>query len=643
MALIAVELLVGLVDRRARKSVHLAFVWLLAALVLMPFLKKAVASDVVLVAGAALLAAGATVAYARAEAARSFMSVLTPAPVLFLVLFLFVSPVSELIGSSDATATSNGGVKKVPVVMVVFDELPTTSLLDAGGGVDPERYPAFAELAGDGTWFRRAHSIHDSTDKAVPAIMDGNYPRKGRLPTSAGHPNSIFALLGKSHVLNVSEEATTVCPRDLCKDARLDESFFGRLRNMADDLALVYAHVVAPPGMEKNLQSVSETWGDFGGTAPREDAASNDGSAGDHAKILEKLQSGERPRRFDSWIASIRSTKDRPSLNFKHAMLPHVPWEYLPDGRQYRRVATEPIPGINRQTYRDQGQIDQLRLRHLLQVGFADHQLGKLIAHLKKIGIYDEALVVVTADHGVAFRLNAFDRRLVNEQNIEELAPVPLFIKEPGQAAGKVDDSIVETTDILPTIAQMLDLELPAETDGEPALSPAVRKRTEVKMLARDLSGWLRLSGDELNARVQKQLDHKIALYGEGADGPDRIFRIGVNAHLVGQEAHPLEGDQSEAAVSLVDAGEYDEVDLRSPTIPIWITGRVSGGGGPREVAVAVNGVIRASARTFRLATGGGELVAALVPPSSFAQGKNSVTVYEVDGGRLRAMKQTAP
>ena len=52
--------------------------------------------------------------------------------------------------------------------------------------------------------------------------MDGGYPEKGVLPTSSEHPNSIFALLGKSHAMNVSEEATTVCPRDLCKDARLD-------------------------------------------------------------------------------------------------------------------------------------------------------------------------------------------------------------------------------------------------------------------------------------------------------------------------------------------------------------------------------------------------------------------------------------
>ena len=63
---------------------------------------------------------------------------------------------------------------------------------------------------------------------------------------------------------------------------------------------------------------------------------------------------GSRNKRLDAWIQSIRNTK-RPALNFKHVLLPHVPWQYLPDGRQYRRVATEPIPGISRQTYKDAG------------------------------------------------------------------------------------------------------------------------------------------------------------------------------------------------------------------------------------------------------------------------------------------------
>ena len=64
---------------------------------------------------------------------------------------------------------------------------------------------------------------------------------------------------------------------------------------------------------------------------------------------------------------------------------------------------------------------------------------------------------MVTADHGVSFKKGQFDRRNVNRGNIDEITPVPLFIKEPGQKRGPVDDSIVETTDIAPTIADVLE------------------------------------------------------------------------------------------------------------------------------------------------------------------------------------------
>ena len=156
----------------------------------------------------------------------------------------------------------------------------------------------------------------------------------------------------------------------------------------------------------------------------------------------------DRKGRFDEWVGKIPAK--RTTLNFKHVLLPHVPWQYLPDGRQYRRDGSEPIPQISRQSYKDEGQVEQLQLRHLLQAGFADHELGKVLARIDKLGIYDDALVVVVADHGVSFKKGQFDRRNVNRANIDEITPVPLFIKRPGQDKGTVSRSVVETIDVLP-------------------------------------------------------------------------------------------------------------------------------------------------------------------------------------------------
>ncbi len=648
--LLGIELLIGLAGPKARLGAHLVLMALLAGVVFVQALKDAFgASDFVLILVALALGAGAAALYARAEPVRSFLTVLSPAPLVFLILFLFISPVSKITLADDASAKSIDGIKPIPVVMVVFDEFPGISLLDAKDEVDPVRYPGFAQLAKDGTWFPNAHSIYDSTSKAVPAIMDGDYPKKGVLPTSSEHPNSIFALLGKSHTMNVSEEATTVCPRDLCKDARLDESFLDRLGSMTEDVGLVYAHVVAPPGIEADLPSVSETWGEFGGEGGDHAEVSGDVSVSDEEMTakegkqatLAALQS-DRNEKFDAWIAGIRKGP-RPSLNFKHALLPHVPWRYLPTGQQYNTASTDPIPGLSRQSYPDETQVEQLQMRHLLQLGYADLKVQQLIAHLKKIGIYDEALVVVAADHGVAFQQGLFDRRKAKRETLAEISPVPLFIKLPGQKRGRVNPAIVETTDIVPTISDVLDVDVPEETDGKSAFSAAVAKRDEVKMLPRDFSDWMRVDGDEFEAEKQALIDRKVALFGSGADGPDRIYRVGPNQELVGKSVSLLPASgASSAKVSLTDPGAYDDVDLEGPVLPVWVTGKVSGADERLDVAIAVNGVVRAVSNTFKLATGGDELIAALIPPSSLRNGSNTVEVYEVTAsGALASMGGT--
>ena len=631
--LMAIELLVGLASTRARDVVHLVFVAGLAAVVFVQALKKAIdAGDAVLIGLALALGVAAAALYHRAEPMRSFLSVLSPAPVLFLVLFLFFSDVSKIVVPEDASAKSAEGVARVPVVVVVFDELPSTSLLDADGGIDARRYPAFARLARDATFFRNAHSVYDSTSRAVPAIMDGNKPiLDRRLPTASEHPNSLFTLLGESHTMNVSEEATSVCPRDLCEDSRLDEPFADRLRSMTEDIGRVYAHVVAPPGIEKDLPTVSESWGDFGGGGGGGGEAAAPENA-DQPDTRANLAS-DRKGRFDQWIAKIPAKKT--TLSFKHALLPHVPWQYLPDGRQYRRTAVEPIPQISRQSYKDQGQVDQLQLRHLLQTGFADHQLGKVIERLERRGVYDDALIVVLADHGVSFKKEQFDRRDVNRRNIDEITPVPLFVKRPGQEKGGVNRSIVQTTDVLPTIADVLGAKLPEKVDGVSAFSDDVERRTRVSMLKRNLKGSITLSLDEFERERDAELAKKVRLFGTGDDGEERIYRIGPNQDLIGTRATPA--GRSTTRASIADAGDLSKVNTKSFLIPNWITGRVRGGEN-KQIAIAVNGTVRGVGNTFKLATGGGEIFGVMIPPSALKNGRNEVKVYEVAGGRLLAM-----
>jgi hypothetical protein len=623
--LLAVELLVGLAGRAARRGAHVVLLGALVALIAAQALKKSFdASDTVLIVLSLAIGAGLVALWWRAEPARAFLNVLSPAPLVFLALFLFSSQISELAFPDEAKARTIGGVTQAPIVMVLLDELPVNTLVDDRGQIDATRYPGFGELARDATWFKNAYTVYDSTERAQPAIMDGNLPERDKQPISSDHPNSIFSLFGRTHRMNVSEEATTVCSQDLCEDARLDESYGSRMGSMAEDLGLVWLHVVSPPDIEADLTSVSENWGNFGGDeeVTREPVTEETEALNTRANL-----NRGRPARFQEWIDAIEPGR-RPQLNLKHTLLPHVPWQYLPSGRLYRRAPNDVIPGLSNQAYEDQGQLDVLLQRHYLQTGFADLLLRRLWDKLKRDGIWDDALIVVLADHGVAFP-HDLQRRRLNRETAAEIAPIPLFIKAPGQKKGKVDDAYVETIDILPTIFDLLNLDPKVKMDGRSAFSDEVQQRDELRFLIRNTFEVLKIPADQFEREKQAVVDRNLRLFGTGRDGPDRIYEIGPHQELIGQ---PASAAGRKLPVELPTAQDYENVDPESGYVPTHVVGRVEAGGEPgRDIAVAVNGTIRAVGNTFTLAVGDeGELVSVMVPESAFREGGNRVEVFEV-------------
>ena len=164
---LGIEALVGLVSRLARAVVHLVLVALFVALFAIQALKDipSAATSAMLILIAASLGVLAAGAYARASGLRSFVTVLSPAPALFLAIFLFLSPVSDLTFASGTAETADVS-SHIPVVMVVFDEVSTIAFEDADERIDPVLYPNLAALAKDATWFRYATAPTDMTGTA---------------------------------------------------------------------------------------------------------------------------------------------------------------------------------------------------------------------------------------------------------------------------------------------------------------------------------------------------------------------------------------------------------------------------------------------------------------------------------------------
>ncbi|HEY5908022.1 MAG TPA: hypothetical protein VIZ31_08245, partial [Vicinamibacteria bacterium] len=144
---VLIEFVVGLVSKPARQVVHLTFLALLTALGVIQFLKDSFSGTLVLIVLSLAIGALLAFGYARAEPVRSFLSVLSPAPLVLLFVFLFVSPVSDIVTAGDAEAKDVKGGSRAPIVFLGLDEFPGTSIMGADGKIDGKRFPGFAELA----------------------------------------------------------------------------------------------------------------------------------------------------------------------------------------------------------------------------------------------------------------------------------------------------------------------------------------------------------------------------------------------------------------------------------------------------------------------------------------------------------------
>ena len=139
--------------------------------------------------------------------------------------------------------------------------------------------------------------------------------------------------------------------------------------------------------------------------------------------------------------------------------------------------------------------------RHLLQLGLVDQALGRVVDRLQELGTYDSTLVVVVADHGVIFESDVGDMRVTRPESVGWILPVPLFVKYPdGLGAGTITDVRAETTDIVPTILDVLGADIPDDLAGASLLGPTPATRAESRVLVRD--EWLTIPGD-----LGRQLD----------------------------------------------------------------------------------------------------------------------------------------
>ena len=530
------------------RALLLVLVALLVAALVLPPLGDALAGSAGSIAMALAVGAGFAVLYARVEWVRTFLTFLSPAPLVFLLFFLVVSPVSDLLRTGEASASVDGPASSdTPIVQIVLDELPVSTLTGAGGEIDAERFPNLARFAAGATWYRNATTVADSTAEAVPAQLTGELPEEGDLPTSTHHPRSLFTLFQRSHALTVVEPITDVCPARLCPEDR--PTVRARLSALADDLTIVAEHLLLPDDVRDGLPSIDRGWLGFGSEAAGtfagiEARGSRDKLVG---RLVERLRADDAALGFARAEAALDQPSARPPLIFMHSSLPHGPARFLPDGRAYT-IHRRAYPGFTRERWtRRQWLADQAFQRHVLQARYADALVGRLLDKVRAAGLYDEAMILVTADHGVSFRAGE-PRRRVTAATMPDVAIVPFIAKAPGQRAGRVDDGAVRTVDALPTIAAAAGVQLPWKTDGMPAGERPVDAGTRITVTGEGRAGEPAALGTLLaGLREREAHEARLLRYGDYAVGP--------RPDLTGRRV-----DAPAARATVDAAGDYDDV-----------------------------------------------------------------------------------
>ncbi|HWC44300.1 MAG TPA: sulfatase-like hydrolase/transferase [Actinomycetota bacterium] len=590
LAIWLVEELAGLVSGTARRLLHLVAVTGLLVVLAVEVAKATTGlRGPGLAAAAAAAGLGGGVLYASRSWPRLWLRFLTPAPVVFALLFLLASPTSALVlparaATAPAPPVAVATREPPPVVMILFDEFPLRSLVDAKGRIDKRVYPNFAELARQSTWYRNATGVAGFTPWALPAMLTGNYPDEARAPSYTEYPDNLFSLFGGSYDVRAYETISQLCPPRQCASSIGDGHQTG-LRGIVGDSARVLRQLLQPydAAFDPAL-FVDQPRSRHDPAAASEDAAA--------AQFRFKQAGRNQPGRFDDFLAGLRAG-DRPTLHFLHLLLPHQPWRYLPSGAEYN---FETFGGAFRSDRLPAPLVELAHQQHLLQVAYTDRLVGQVMAKLKAEGLWERSLVVMGADHGIGWTPREPSRAL-GRRNAPDLMWVPQFIKAPGQDHGVVDDRNWEQVDLLPTVADLAGIPVPWKTDGVSQAGPPARTRTDKWWY--DVLGRRQVRDGPANwAQVLRGTTDTLV---RGSQGLRGLYRFGVAADLVGRDpasVGPIGG--APATAVLDDERSLERVDPGSGKVPALVFGRLASPPPPgATVLVAVNGTIGGGSRLF--------------------------------------------
>lgn len=169
-----------------------------------------------------------------------------------------------------------------------------------------------------------------------------------------------------------------------------------------------------------------------------------------------------------NWLTTRRDAA-RPFFMWVHYIDPHGPYlppEDAPRSFTHERphpIDPEKVAAYARMSATTDGNdyVDA----YDAEIAYADREVGRLLDALDAAGLMEQAVIILTADHG-EFLLEREDRYFCHGFSVDEcVVHVPLIVRRPGMAAGRRAEP-VSVADIAPTVLAAAGLRPPDGLDG---------------------------------------------------------------------------------------------------------------------------------------------------------------------------------
>jgi arylsulfatase len=349
----------------------------------------------------------------------------------------------------------------VNVVILYADEYRADCIGVAGN--DTIQTPSLDALAGDGVLYRNSYCVWPVCTPSRISLMTGQYVkqhggRSNRSTVLPGTPTYATILRDAGYSTTaVGKMHFTPAYQDVGFDTMLLAEQNGRGRNVDDyhrhlkDEGILNSKDLIDQERRYRKDAPDEYWDTFG-------AYVSDVPDEHHTTTWTGNQAVDT---ISNWKKDQGNVLMVGFLKPHHPFDPPAPWHerYDPETTPILEGYTNSVP---KQDYRRaRGYFDNAKLTpaalkratafYYATITHMDYHIGRIIEELKKKGLYENTLIVFTADHG---EYMGFHHMLLKgNYPYEALAKVPLIIKYPGQRhAGIQTEELVNTLDVTSTI-----------------------------------------------------------------------------------------------------------------------------------------------------------------------------------------------